>query len=162
MGSYRLGFSKSRSKTKESALSAQQAEILERREGVYRQHFQPQLIQAMQDIGRPGADTPALQQATTAVNQAAISAQRQVDKSLAQRGVAGTQSGLSALATTGIQTARQQNLANAAMNASQQGFQRRSSLMQLALGAAPTPTTAAPVLSSSKSRSKQGGGSFLQ
>ena len=147
----------SRSSTTESALSKEQARILKSREALFTQFFRPGLIQMQQEVTQRPEDSATLSRGAATVQRATEQAQQNLQKGLAQRGLA--DSGLAQMGEQALAAANVRGLADVRAQAEQAQFGRRLQATQLALGTAPTPTTAAPLLQSSKS--KQSSFSFL-
>lgn len=136
----------------ETSLTRAQGDLLKQREQFFQTYFAPYLIQETKAAFTPGAEAPDTAAAAGDVNRAFAPAANELNRSLAQRGVAPA-SGANMLAQQSLQAARSSALADAYMKArsGQQG--RQMQLLQMGGALAPTPTTAAPMQSSESSKS---------
>jgi len=141
---------KSRGRTRDTALSKEQASILKGREAQYQQYFFPVLLDEIRQTEGTGRTAQLAQTGLANVNKAYQGAQRDVAKSLAQRELTG---GFQGTALAGLETARANAAAQTVNQAYNQNKQMRQGLLQVAMGASPQPTTAAPLHSSQKQRS---------
>jgi hypothetical protein len=144
------GASKTESSSRESALSKQQASIVAQREAQFQRFFFPELLSELQGAGGPGRVSQLAESGVGDVNRSFQSGQRQLDQSFAQRGLTG--SGLEAQALTSLNRARSSSLSNVMHQARMAETQRRGQLLQMGGALAPTPTTAAPLLTDQSSK----------
>lgn len=131
------------STTTETQLSKEQAAILKQREEQYQKYFFPELVNSLQDASKETALTPTLQSNVQAVNQQAGSAKTQFTQDMAQRGLSG--SGTEAQGLAALSNSKSNLLANAYYQAQQANQTQKNNVLQLALAASPTPTTASPL-----------------
>ena len=144
------GTSKSSSRTTETLLSKQQAEILAKREEQYQQFFFPELLSDLEGTtGGFDSRKVAGQMQNLATSQ--TSARAGFQRTLAQRGMAG--SGVGMLARTRMRGQEATQRAQFLSSAEQKNQQLRMGLFQLGLGKSPTPTQAAPMGQKSSSSS---------
>jgi len=144
--------SRSSSSQKESPLAVAQRGILNNREAQYQSYFFPALATEIKSLeARDGEPSGAEARQIGAVSQAFDQQQVQLDRSLEQRGITG---GLSALAQTQLATARANSVGAATVAAGENRKSRLTQLVQIGGGMSPTPTTAAPILSRSSSKSR--------
>lgn len=140
MGGSFGGESSGRTQTTETAISKQQASILQQRQAQYNAFFFPQLTSMLKEISTPGQASPTMQKAASDVNAAANTARGDFRASMAQRGLAG--SGAAVLGEAQLQRARSSGLANAILQAREANAARRMQLIQMGGSMSPAPTTA--------------------
>lgn len=141
--------SHSTSHTEETLLSREQADILKQREAQYQEYFFPKILQNLEEVSKPTAMTPYLQQGVQAVNQQASQANQQFAQDMARRGLSG--SGTEAQGLAALASSKASMLANAYYQAQQANQAQKNQAMQFALSMSPTPTSAAPVGQSTSS-----------
>jgi hypothetical protein len=146
------GASKSSGKEKESKLSLQQAEILKQRESQYQQFFFPELTKALQEASSQQTAVDALKPQVQGINTAYQTAQTQLGRDLARRGIA--DSGVAAQGAQYLQQARASSLAEAYGKAEEARKARQLQVLQMGGAMSPAPTSAAPTLSTQKSDTK--------
>ena len=139
----------SKSSSKESALSLTQHDIIKKRQADYEAHFKPLLIEGVNSTLNGTAEKANMAQQTFGVNQNYLQSKNNFNQSMAQRGLGGT--GVEAQGLASLQNTRAQNLANAYYSAKQQNENKKLDYLQLALQMTPATSTAAPILSSTKS-----------
>jgi hypothetical protein len=135
---------KSASTPTETKLSRTQADILQNREQLFQRFVWPELRGELQASGAQGGQaSPFQRQAAMGVNAGFQNAERQVSRSLAQRGLTG--SGVEAGALSGMQNARTMALSDAMLKAQLAQRDDRLKLMQMAGAMSPQPTSATPM-----------------
>jgi|GEM_PF-4806097 len=133
-----------------SSLAAAQQTILEQREKDYENIYQPYLNGALKNaFGSNTLATNYMKTQADGINQQYNQSKTSFSQSMAQRGLSG--SGAEAQGLSSLESTKGQTLANASAAAQQYQTQQQNSLLGMALGASPTPTQAAPVLSSGSS-----------
>ena len=103
----------------------------------------------------PGSSAPDIANAAGDVNRAFNASKPGVMADMAKRGMAG--SGAETLALAGMGTARSTALGDAYAKARGQQQARQGQLLQMGGAMAPTPTTAAPLTSTSRGSSQNAG-----
>lgn len=142
--------SSSKSRTTETRLSNIQADILAKREEQYQQFFFPELLADLQKT-TGGVDSAMVSGQAQSLATAQGSARTGFQRTLAQRGMAGSGVGLLARSRMRGQEAVQRS--QLLSSAQQRNQQLRMGLFQLGLGKSPTPTQAAPMGQKSSSKS---------
>jgi len=137
-----FGAGSSSSKTTETQLSRQQAEILKEREAQYQEYFFPQLIGAFKELEQGGM-SPQVAKATEQAGSAFQGAQNAFEKAIARRGLYA--SGVESRGLAQLGAARASALSNIYQQAEGDRFARRNQLLQMGGSLSPTPTTAAPM-----------------
>lgn len=133
---------------RETALSKEQAKIVKSREALFNRYIWPELRADIQATSGEGQVAQWAQPGVADVNRSFQSAQRGMERSVAQRGLVG--SGFEAAGVSGLQQARAGALADAFSKARMANKEERMKLLQMGGAFAPTPTQAAPTLSSSR------------
>lgn len=142
--------SSSKSRTTETLLSKQQAAILAKREEQYQEFFFPELLADLEKT-TGGIDSAMVAGQAQSLAMAQGSARTGFQRTLAQRGMAGTGVGL--LARSRMRGDQAMQRAQFLSSAQQRNQQLRMGLFQLGLGKSPTPTQAAPMGTKSSSKS---------
>ena len=144
---------RSRSTSKETALSTEQANILKQSRGEYLKYWMPELYTDIQETKGSGQTAKLAQVGIENVNNAYASAKQEVGRDLAQREITG---GMRGLADIKMNAARAGAVSGVMNDAYAKKKEMRSSLIGLAMSMSPKPTQAAPV----GQRSSSSGGSF--
>ena len=134
------------SKTSESSLSRAQASILKERNAAYNSYFKPILQGELKATEGDGLSATFADQSMQGVNASFQNAERDLGRSIGQRGVTGGMLGSSLAALHG---ARATTAANTASRATLQNKQLRHGLLGMGLDMSPKPTTASPFHSKS-------------
>ena len=153
MGSSSRGGSDSRSETKETQLSKQQASILKEREAQYQEHFFPEMIEELKAADAGTMESTYMQGQTKAINNSSAEAQSTFTNAMNQRELTGT--GTEAQGIVALSSAKSSALADAYYKTKVQGKQDKLNVLQMGGAMSPTPTTAAPMGQESTGSSSQ-------
>ena len=148
----------SNSMTYASELSKEQLKILQQREQQYQDYFFPELKTAIAETNMGStASNAQMQTQSNAINTSYAAADKQTSQNLAQQGMLGDSSGVSAALKAANNRSRSSALAMAYYNTLQAKQTAKQNLMGLGLGMSPTPTSSAEYYSKTASNSTSTG-----